>query len=315
MTKIRALATTFAISVAAVAASAGPAAAAGAQTLTVPDGISAGIMVYDRNTNSVELQYNAHQQFRSASVVKLMIALDYLETNGTNVPEVDLVQLQPMLRSSDDDAASYLWVKDGWETIVQRVVAKVGLTDSAPPVNRGMWGYTAISAADVVKLYDYILTKADPAVRDFIMSNLHQSTKCGDDGFDQSFGIQSAVNRPWAVKQGWSGFGDTPDPVCSPANPVPPPPGTLPGQPQTQARTQQFNPAVVGSGERTLATTTDPGGLDLTRRAMHTTGTVGPCDDKIMVVLTLEPVGTTWKDSADRITALTSVVYHLSQWP
>src|SRR5690348_840317 len=76
MTKIRALATTFAITVAAVAASACPATAAGAQTLTVPDGISAGIMVFDRHTDSVELQYNAHQQFRSASVVKLMIALD-----------------------------------------------------------------------------------------------------------------------------------------------------------------------------------------------------------------------------------------------
>ena len=304
MTKIKALATTFTITVAAIAASVGPAAAADAQTLTVPDGISAGIMVYDRHTHSAELQYNAHQQFRSASVVKLMIALDYLETNGTDVPPVDLAQLQPMLRSSDDDAASYLWVKDGWETIVQRVVAKVGLTDSAPPVNRGMWGYTAISAADVVKLYDYILTQAAPAVRDFIIGNLRQSTKCGNDGFDQSFGIPSAVSRPWAVKQGWSGFGDTPDPVCSPANPVPPPPGQA---------ARGFNSAEVGSGEHSLTTTTG-GDLDLTRRAMHTTGVIGPQDDKIMVVLTLEPVGTSWQDSATRITALTSVVYQLSKW-
>jgi hypothetical protein len=303
MRTIPALATTLAVGVVAATASVGP---AGAQTLTVPDGITAGIMVFDRHTHTTELQYNAHQQFRSASLVKLLIALDYLETNGTNVPPEDLAQLQPMLRSSDDDAASYLWVKDGWETIVQRMVAKIGLTDTAPPVNRGIWGYTAVSAADVVKIYDYILTKADPAVRDFIMGNLRQSTKCGDDGFDQSFGIPSVVHRPWAVKQGWSGFGagPAPDKVCSPANPVPPTPGSA---------ARSFSAAVVGSGEA-MAVTGDPA-LDLTRRAMHTSGTVGPHDDKIVVVLTLEPVDTTWEDSAARITALTSVVYHISQWP
>jgi hypothetical protein len=303
MRRIPALATTLAVGVAAAAASVGP---VGAQPLTVPDGITAGIMVFDRHTHATELQYNAHQRFRSASLVKLLIALDYLETNGTDVPPEDLAQLQPMLRSSDDDAASYLWVKDGWETVVRRMVAKIGLTYTAPPVNRGIWGYTAVSAADVVKIYDYILTGADPAVRDFIMGNLRRSTKCGNDGFDQSFGIPGAVHRPWAVKQGWSGFGaaPAPDKVCSPANPVPPTPGSA---------ARGFGSTAVGSGEA-MAVTGDPT-LDLTRRAMHTTGTVGPHDDKIVVVLTLEPVDTTWEDSAARITALTSVVYHISQWP
>ncbi|HEY0494363.1 MAG TPA: hypothetical protein VGD48_01395 [Kutzneria sp.] len=219
MRRIPPLATTLAVGVAAAAASVGP---VGAQPLTVPDGITAGIMVFDRHTHATELQYNAHQRFRSASLVKLLIALDYLETNGTDVPPEDLAQLQPMLRSSDDDAASYLWVKDGWETIVRRMVAKIGLTYTAPPVNRGIWGYTAVSAADVVKIYDYILTGADPAVRDFIMGNLRRSTKCGNDGFGQSFGIPGAVHRPWAVKQGWSGFGAAPAPDK----------GVQPGQPR-----------------------------------------------------------------------------------
>ncbi|MEV6607671.1 hypothetical protein [Kutzneria sp. NPDC051319] len=302
MRTIPALASTLAASLSAAAAATGPAVA---QTLTVPDSITAGIMVYDRHTRSADLQLNAHQQFRSASVVKLLIALDYLEANGVDVPPEDLAQLQPMLRSSDDDAASYLWVKDGWETIVRRMVAKIGLTDTAPPVNRGIWGYTAISAADVVKIYDYILTRAEPGVRDFIMGNLRQSTRCGNDGFDQSFGIPGAVNRPWAAKQGWSGFGanPAPDKVCSPANPVPPTPGSA-----------AHSSAQVGSGEQLTAKATAGDGLDLTRRATHTTGTVGPHDDKIMVVLTLEPVDTSWEASAGRITALTSVVYRLSEY-
>jgi TRAP-type uncharacterized transport system substrate-binding protein len=42
---------------------------------------------------------------------------------------------------------------------------------------------------------------------------------------------------------------------------------------------------------------------------MHTTGTYGHNDRKIMAVLTLEPEGTTWDVSAERITKLTKAVY------
>ncbi|REH47096.1 hypothetical protein BCF44_106261 [Kutzneria buriramensis] len=301
-------------SVAALAATSG---VAGAETLntaagavTVPDGISTGFVVYDRDTGDSTLSYNAHKQFRSASVVKLLIALDYLESHGPDwqIPQHDLEQLQPMLRSSDDTAASWLWVKDGWETIVQRMIAKIGLTDTAPPADRGIWGYTAISAADVVKIYNYILDRADPRYRDFIMSNLRQSTKCGDDGFDQSFGIPSAVPRPWGVKQGWSGFGDGPAAghECSPANPVPPDPDGADARTLAAMR--------VGAEAPAGAAATGGPDIDTTRRAMHTTGAVGPHDNKIVVVLTLEPVDTTWETSAARITALTSVLYDISQY-
>jgi hypothetical protein len=50
--------------------------------------------------------------------------------------------------------------------------------------------------------------------------------------------------------------------------------------------------------------------IDLTSRAMHTTGTVGAYDEKIVVVLTLEPTTLSWQDSAARITALTEAVYN-----
>ena len=42
---------------------------------------------------------------------------------------------------------------------------------------------------------------------------------------------------------------------------------------------------------------------------MHTTGTVGPCNRKIVAVLTLEPTTITWQDSAKRITDLTRAGY------
>ncbi|MET9627293.1 hypothetical protein ABZX92_07500 [Lentzea sp. NPDC006480] len=251
----------------------------------------AAFAVFDRKTGRTTIAWDEHKQFRSASVVKILIALDYLEKRGPDaeIPPADLVRLEPMLRSSDDDAASELWVQEGWEKIVERMVVKLGLEDTAPPVNVGFWGYTALSAADVVKIYRYVLDQAHPKFRDFIMGNLHQATKCATDGFDQSFGLPSVVHGEVAYKQGWSRFGDTPPRPCV-EKPKPP---TYPGVGKD---------GPVGEGQRSAAD------VDLTRPAMHTTGTYGHDDRKIMVVLTLEPVGTTWDVSADRITRLTHAV-------
>ncbi|GGU50954.1 hypothetical protein [Lentzea flava] len=261
------------------------------QAEIAPDA-KAAFAVFDRKTGRTTIAWDEHAQFRSASVVKILIALDYLEKRGPDaeIPPADLARLEPMLRSSDDNAASELWVQEGWEKIVERMVVKLGLQDTAPPVNVGFWGYTALSAADVVKIYRYVLDRAHPKFRDFIMGNLHKATKCATDGFDQSFGLPSVVHGEVAYKQGWSRFGDTPPKPCV-ESPRPP----------TYAGVAKDGP--LGLGARSAAD------VDLTRPAMHTTGTYGHNDRKIMVVLTLEPVGTTWNVSADRITRLTRAVH------
>ncbi|MET8996260.1 hypothetical protein [Amycolatopsis sp. Hca4] len=298
MRKIRRLATIATGIVTGVALAAGPAAATPA--IELPEGMTAGYLVVDQETGAT-FGSGEHQQYRSASLVKLFIALDYLESHGPDyeIPADDLALLEPMLRSSNDDAASTLWVRDGWDEIVKRMVVKLGLTDTAPPAARGKWGYTAISAADIVRTYQYIQHEADPKYRDFIMGNLAQSTKCGSDGFDQSFGLPSAVPGPKAVKQGWSGFGAAPAPGEQCTEPGPAARRVL-SSPEVRAAT-----AVASSGEGTAA----PLGvqdIDLTSRAMHTSGTVG---GTIVVVLTLEPTTLSWKDSAARITELTREVY------
>jgi hypothetical protein len=249
----------------------------------VPSDVTVAFAVFDRDSGRTTLRYNEHQQIRSASVVKLLIALDYFETNGpdTPIPDADLALLVPMLRSSDDDAASELWVRLGWEKIVERAVTRLRLVDSAPPVNVGFWGYTALSAADVVTIYRHVLEDAPVRVRDFIMGNLYAATTCATDGFDQSFGIPSAIPGRVAFKQGWSRFGDVPPRPCVEPEP------------------HRFTGASKDGDERSLTP-------DLTRPAMHTTGVYG---DKIMAVLTLEPEGTTWDQSAQRITVLTKAVY------
>src|SRR5437764_3031930 len=272
MNRLLAVSAVVGAAAAAVVTTMVPAAARQEAKVDLSPGITASYLMFDRQSSRELVAHDEHKRFRSASVVKLLIALDYLESHGPgySIPDEDLALLQPMLRASNDDAASRLWVRDGWEQIVTRMAAKIGLADTAPPANRGVWGYTAISAADVVKIYRYILDTADPSYRDFIMGNLHQSARYADDGFDQSFGIPSAIPGPSGVKQGWSGFGAQPKSVDTDA------------------------------------------GLDVTGLAMHTTGTVGDGDRQILVVLTLEPAGTSWQDSAARITAITKQVYAAS---
>ncbi|MFF4522670.1 D-alanyl-D-alanine carboxypeptidase family protein [Streptomyces bluensis] len=254
----------FVLVAALLGTAAAPVRAAVPQTASsdVPPGVTAGIAIYDRQTGTFSEQLNPHLQFRAASVVKLLIALDHVWNRGPdyNLPADDRSRLDAMLRSSDDAAASHYWSQNGGSAIVGRMVSRLGLTDTAgPPAGYpGYWGYTALSAADTVRIYRYILDSAPAPVRDLVMDNLRQSTRCGTDGFDQRFGIPASFERPWAVKQGWSGFGSSGD--CS----------------------------------NTTAARTTAADVDLTQRALHSTGTVGTGDRSIVAVFTLQPQSTSF---------------------
>jgi hypothetical protein len=247
---------------------------------TVPAGADSGetigYAVFDRTTNTFTAQSNATMPFRSASVVKLLIALDYLWDRGTPA-DADRAALDAMLRSSDDAAANDFWLRGGSARIVDRMVDRLVLqnTDPPPAPHQGYWGYTAISPADTVRIYRYVLDGASATIRDYLMGRLRQSTRCASDQFDQSFGIRSAFASPSAVKQGWSGFGGRGDCDGEPADP------------------------------RTSVPGFDIPGLDLTSRALHTTGTVGAGDRSIVAVFTLQPISTSFGAASNRITAVT----------
>ncbi|WP_411144730.1 hypothetical protein [Streptomyces sp. x-80] len=256
----------WAVLVAVLLGSAGSAraAVAGAAAADVPAGVTAGVAVFDRQTGTFTEQLHPDMRFRSASVVKLLIALDHLwDRSPGGLPADDRTRLDSMLRSSDDDAASFYWSQNGGSALVDRMVSRLGLADTAgPPAGYpGYWGYTALSAADTVRIYRYLLDSAPAAVRDLVMGDLRASTRCGKDGFDQRFGIPATFQRPWAVKQGWSGFGSSGD--CTNT---------------TTAPAQHASPT----------------GVDLAQKALHTTGTVGAGDRAIVAVFTLQSQSTTF---------------------
>ncbi|MGW1344736.1 hypothetical protein ACWCOV_27095 [Kribbella sp. NPDC002412] len=244
-------------------------------TLTVPTGVTAGVAVYDRDTGLFVQQHNADHQFRSASVVKLLIVLDYLwgRAPAYDVPAGDRTRLEVMLRSSDDDAASHYWDELGGGSIVDRMVTRLGLTHTAgpPATHPGFWGYVAITPADTVRIYRYILEQAPAPVREFVMDLLHRATRYGTDGFDQYFGIASVFDQDFSIKQGWSGF-------------------------------------LGSSGYRSDKAKPVDSPVDLVSDALHTTGTVGPDDRTIVAVFTLHPAGTPYEQAYAEVTRLTGAL-------
>jgi len=243
--------------------------------VAVPPDVTAGIAVFDRQTGQLVRQLNADHRFRSASVVKLLIVLDFLWDRGPayDVPPEDHARLEVMLRSSDDDAASYYWDHLGGAAVVDRMVTRLGLTHTAgPPVTHpGFWGYVAVTAADTVRIYRYVLDRAPLLVREYVMDFLHRATRYGTDGFDQFFGIPSVFDAGFSIKQGWSGFHGS-------------------------------------SGYGTDKAKPSDSGLDLQSEALHTTGTVGPDDRTIIAVYTLHPRGTPYEDAYAAVTRLTAAL-------
>jgi hypothetical protein len=202
------------------------------------------------------------------------------------VPAADAKLLKAMLRASDDDAASAFWDRNGKGRIIERTARRLGLADTTPPPasKPGFWGYVSLSAYDIVRTYRYLLDTADARVRDTILGHLRRATPCGADGFDQTFGIPDGVPGPWAVKQGWSGFGLTPPVKCD-------------------ARSASAPISVVA--RRALRS----GVPDYGRPVLHTTGLVGKGERYVMAVLTAHPAGGTWSGSVKRITTITRDLY------
>jgi len=75
-------------------------------------------------------------------LVKLLIALDYLWERGPgySVATADRGRFDLMLRSSDDNAASYFYQSDGREQSVRRMITRLGLANTAAPPTVGGGG-------------------------------------------------------------------------------------------------------------------------------------------------------------------------------
>lgn len=161
-----------------------------------------GIEVVDLGACAVKLSWKADQAQPTASVVKLLIALDLMDRSG--VPSgSEATAVQAML-ASDDRVASRLWTQQGGTAIVRRQARKLGLTHTTPASDEGQWGSTQMSPTDVITVYRHITAGLSDKERDFVTEAMESAPRNAADGFDQYFGIPRAFEgSDWAVKQGW----------------------------------------------------------------------------------------------------------------
>lgn len=158
-----------------------------------------GAVVYDRVSGTTVLSVDGDRQFRSASLVKLMIAIDLLDRGAS---ESERRQITGMLSKSDDDIASALWVSGGPD-LIPRVVTLVGLQGTEPPELAGKWGEVKVTPDDMVRVYRYVMERMPAADRALVVDALAYAPQYAADGFDQYFGIPDGLAAQWAVKQGW----------------------------------------------------------------------------------------------------------------
>lgn len=158
-----------------------------------------GAVVYDRISGVESLSVNADRQFRSASLVKLLIAIDALSRGADDRARQ---RIAAMLSLSDDKIASNLWVQAGSD-LIPRMVALIGLQGTEAPELAGKWGEVKLTAHDVVRVYQYVMNNLTPVDHTLIVNALAQAPEFAADDFDQHFGIPDGLNTQWAIKQGW----------------------------------------------------------------------------------------------------------------
>ncbi|SFT56575.1 hypothetical protein SAMN05660657_01587 [Geodermatophilus amargosae] len=147
----------------------------------------------------------ATRPFPTASMVELFLAEDVLRRardGALTLDARDWRQLQAMIRSSEDPAASEFWDRvDGPQT-VRDVAARYGLTGTAPPADPTQCGETT-TARDLARFLALLPVLAHPADAATLTAWMRTATPTAADGFDQRFGAFGTVPGLPAVKQGW----------------------------------------------------------------------------------------------------------------
>jgi len=171
---------------------------------SVAPGGMVGVLAVDTQTGQPVASYNADEPMYTASVVKLLIAIDLLHSQNWAPDASTSAELERMISYSDDNIASSLWVQDGGDSIVTRAASLIGLTGTQPPDDPSQWGEAKMSAQDVVTTYQFIQDDIPAQAQDVLLTGMSDAAATAADGFQQYFGIPDGMpGTTWAIKQGW----------------------------------------------------------------------------------------------------------------
>jgi len=134
-----------------------------------------------------------HEHFQTASVVKVMMLVAYLQmlnARHRGLHAADTALLYPMIHISDNEAASAVLAVVG-DAALARVARQSGMTDYAPAV--GWWAYTQSSAADQARFFFALERLIPPQFYGYaraLLSGIEPS---------QSWGVPPVARPRWQV--------------------------------------------------------------------------------------------------------------------
>ena len=167
-----------------------------------------GIVVIDRVTGATYAERNADTPVWTASTIKLAIATDLLNrarSGAITLSPANRADMHAMLNSSDDEATDRLWFAFAGpdHQTFNRDFRAFGMTSLAP--QRGFtefypyWGFQKDTPRDLARLVDYVLTRAAPTDRAYLIGEMRGVAP------DQQWGIKSLpANLAPGNKNGWS---------------------------------------------------------------------------------------------------------------
>jgi hypothetical protein len=174
-----------------------------------PGAIAAAVRYLDSRSGATSLAIvdsqghlsglHLHEHFRTASVVKAMMLVAYLQmldARHRGLSAADRSLLYPMIHISDNNAASAVLATVGAGALA-RVARQAGMSDYAPAV--GWWAFTQTSAADQARFF-FMLQQLIPSefygYARWLLSGIDPS---------QSWGVPAVARPHWQVffKGGW----------------------------------------------------------------------------------------------------------------
>ncbi|MBV1851987.1 hypothetical protein KUA19_17760 [Catellatospora sp. NEAU-YM18] len=179
-----------------------------------------GWAMLDRHTGEVVAARNANQTSSTESMIKIWLVSDFLRRaaeSGQTVTPDWLAKASDAIRHSDDRAAQALYVANGSDESVHRMISMCGMTDtSAYP---SWWSRTQMSPRDALKLASCVAdgTAAGAKWTGWVLSEMQQvegSTAAADQQATRGGGrwgiidgVPSTVAHTLAIKNGWTAIG------------------------------------------------------------------------------------------------------------
>ena len=156
----------------------------------------------NRDTGEQYSSPNATTTSYTESMVKAWLAADELTRSERNGRQPNLNLIVPMIRDSDNNAAEILYLKNGANGSISRMIQTCQLTDTR--IYSGWWSMTMMSARDAVRLGECIANgvAAGPHWTEWLMNEMRQVRGEGRFGIVDAVG--PTVAETLAMKNGWT---------------------------------------------------------------------------------------------------------------